>query len=229
MDELNQLEDPTQAEFATRFFKTGKGDYGEGDIFIGLRVPVVRRVAKSFKSLSTSEIEKLLQSPIHEHRLCALVIMTEQAKKANQAQKQALYDLYLKRTDCINNWDLVDVSCRQIVGGYLLDKPRVILYKLAQSKDLWERRISIVSTWEFIRRSDLDDTFKISELLLRDRHDLIHKAVGWMLREAGKKDESMLKEFLDMHASYMPRTMLRYAIEHLSPPDKQYYMRIKAS
>lgn len=228
MDELNQLEDPTQAEFATRFFKTGKGDYGEGDIFIGLRVPVVRRVAKGYKSLSMSEIEKLLQSPIHEHRLCALIIMTELAKKANEAQKQALYDLYLRRTDCINNWDLVDVSCRQIIGGYLLDKPRDVLYKLAQSKDLWERRISIVSTWEFIRKSDLDDTFKIAELLLHDSHDLIHKAAGWMLREAGKKDEGMLKEFLDIHAGYMPRTMLRYAIERLDAEDKQYYMRVKA-
>lgn len=229
MEELSRLEDPTQAEFATRFFKTGKGEYGEGDIFIGLRVPVVRRIAKSFRLLNLSEIEKMLESPIHEHRLCALIIMTEQAKGADEAHKKALYSLYLKRTDRINNWDLVDVSCRQIIGGYLLEKPRDILYELARSDDIWERRISIVSTWEFIRRSDLDDVFKIAELLLHDKHDLIHKAAGWMLREAGKKNEDRLKTFLDTFAGIMPRTMLRYAIERLNSLDKQYFMGKKAT
>jgi len=184
-------------------------------------------VAGRYRGLSLEEIEKLLESPIHEHRLAAVIIMTEQAKRANDNQRKTLFDLYLKRTDRMNNWDIVDLSCREVVGGYLLDKPRDALYKLATSEDIWERRIAMVSTWQFIRIGQLGDTFSIAELLLDDGHDLIHKAVGWMLREAGKKDEAALKAFLNEHAAVMPRTALRYSIERLHPNDKAYYMTRK--
>lgn len=224
---LDVLENPSDASFLQKFFKTHKGSYGEGDVFIGVRVPMTRKVAKRYKALPLSEIEQLLESPIHEHRLAALIIMVLQAGKASEAELQQLYDLYLRRTDRINNWDLVDTSCRSIVGQYLLHRPRWPLYRLARSDDLWERRIAIVSTWQFIREQDLDDTFKISEMLLGDEHDIIHKAVGWMLREAGKKDESRLLQFLDVHAATMPRTALRYSIERLNAVDKQHYMTLK--
>lgn len=222
--ELDQYENPADAAFLQRFFKTGKGEYGEGDIFIGLRVPQTRKIAKQFNDLTIPEIEKLLESPIHEHRLAALIIMTNQAKNADDSGRKSLYELYLKRTDRINNWDLVDISCREVVGGYLMGKSRQPLYKLAKSKDLWERRIAMVSTWQFIRVGQLDDTFAIAELLLQDTHDLIHKAVGWMLREAGKKDEQALKDFLEYHAVTMPRTALRYSIERLHPAERARYM-----
>lgn len=225
--ELNKYKNPTDVAFLQRFFKTEESGYGAGDIFIGLRVPLIRKIAKQFINLSLPEIEKLLESPIHEHRLAALVIMVNQSKQANKSHKRALYSLYLRRTDRINNWDLVDISCRDVVGGYLIDKSRSPLYKLAKSKNLWERRIAIVSTWQFIRLGQLSDTFAIAEFLLQDTHDLIHKAVGWMLREAGKKDEQALKGFLDIHASTMPRTTLRYSIERLHSDDKVRYMRIK--
>lgn len=224
---LNAHENPGDAAFLQRFFKTGKGQYGEGDIFIGLRVPLVRKIATQFRDLPLTEIERLLESPIHEHRLCAVIIMTEQAKRADQGQRKALYDLYMRRTDRLNNWDIIDVSCREVAGGYLLDKSRQPLYRLARSHDMWERRIAIVSTWQFIREGDLADTFAIAELLLNDTHDLIHKAVGWMLREAGKRDEDQLKAFLNEHAAHMPRTMLRYSLERLHPEERQYYMRKK--
>ncbi len=222
---LDEVGSPTDAEFLQRFFKTGKGAYGEGDIFIGVRMPVVRKIASAYNDLPLAEIEELLDSPIHEHRMTALVIMVNKAKKASEDQLEQLYDLYLRRTDRINNWDLVDISCPNIVGKYLFDKPKQPLYKLAQSKDLWERRIAIISTAYFIRTGQNDDTFKLAGILMDDTHDLIHKAVGWMLREAGKKDEARLKLFLDKHASTMPRTMLRYSIEKLHSKDKIYFMQ----
>lgn len=225
---LDALGNPADAEFLQRFFKTGKGQYGEGDIFIGLRVPTTRKIAKQFKELSIAELETLLESPIHEHRLCAVIIMAEQAKKSSPQHRKQLYDLYLRRTDRINNWDIVDVSCRDIVGGYLMDKSRAPLQKLAVSDNLWERRIAIVSTWQFIRNHQLDDTFQIVTMLLDDGHDLIHKAVGWMLREAGKKDEAQLKSYLDTYAAIMPRTALRYALERLHPADRAYYMQLRS-
>lgn len=225
---LDHLGNPADAAFLQRFFKTGAGQYGEGDIFIGIRVPVTRKLAKQYRDMSLDEIEKLLDSPVHEHRLAAVIIMTEQAKRADQTGRKALFDLYLHRTDRLNNWDIVDLSCREVVGEYLMDKPRDILYKLARSGDIWERRIAMVSTWQFIRARQLDDTFAIAELLLTDTHDLIHKAVGWMLREAGKKDEAALKQFLDKHAATMPRTALRYALERLHPADKAHYMTRKS-
>ncbi len=225
--ELDALGNPTDAVFLQRFFKTGPGQYGEGDIFLGIRVPVTREVAAQYRTMNLTELEKLLESPIHEHRLAAAIIMSEQFKRADAANKKALYNLYLRRTDRINNWDLVDTSCLVIVGGYLLDKPRDVLYKLARSKDIWERRIAMVSTARFISQGQLQDTFAIAELLLTDTHDLIHKAVGWMLREAGKKDEAALKAFLDKHAGTMPRTALRYSLERLHPADRAHYMSQK--
>ncbi len=220
-----------EVDFVQRFFKTGKGQYGEGDVLMGVRVPEIRQVCRTFANLSFAEIEQLLESPLHEVREGALIIMANQAIKSknNQHHKKALFDLYLRRTDRINNWDLVDCSCRDVVGGYLIDKPRDILYTLARSKDLWERRIAVVSTWEFIRHKDLADTFKIAEMLLGDTQDLIHKATGWMLREAGKKDRAQLLLFLDKHAATMPRTALRYAIEHLPPEQRTHYMTLKSA
>lgn len=229
--ELDRLGDPNDAQFLQGYFKTGAGQYGEGDIFLGVRVPVTRKVAAIYRDMPLIEIEKLLESPIHEHRLAAVIIMTEQAKRAHKAHDQtsakALYDLYLKRTDCINNWDIVDLSCRDVVGLYLLDKPRDILYKLAKSKDMWERRIAMVTTWQFIRIGQLDDAFKLAIILLHDPEDLLHKAVGWMLRDTGRKDTAALMLFLDKYASEMPRTALRYSLERMDPEHKRYYMNLK--
>lgn len=223
---LNQHASDTDAIFLQRFFKTGPGEYGEGDQFIGLRVPQTRQICRDFFDLSIDQIEVMLESPIHEHRLAGLIIMSNQAKskKFPTSHKELLYELYLRRTDRINNWDLVDTSCRDVVGRYLMDKPRDILYQLAESSDLWERRIAIVSTWEFIRHGDLDDTFRLSKALKNDKQDLIHKASGWMLREAGKKDVNRLVEFLDENATTMPRTMLRYSIEKLPEAQRRYYL-----
>lgn len=226
-DELNGLGNATDAKFLQRFFKTGEGQYGAGDVFIGVRVPAVRRVAAKYKDLSLEELPKLLASPVHEHRLAAVIIMTNQSKRADEQGKRELYDLYLRSTDRINNWDIVDVSCRDVVGGYLAPRSKQPLYVLARSKSIWERRIAIVSTWQFIREGELDETFKIAAMLGDDSHDLIHKAVGWMLREAGKKDETRLRKFLDQYAATMPRTMLRYSIERLPSQDRQAYMRQK--
>jgi len=208
-----------------RFFKTGKGQYAEGDIFIGVTVPANRKICKKYHEMGLPEIEKALDNPVHEVRLAAVMIMAAQAKKAEATLKKALYDLYLRRTDRINNWDIVDSSCRDVVGEYLLDKPRDPLYKLAGSANLWERRIAMVSTLAFMRAGQDRDVYKIAQMLLHDRHDLIHKAVGWMLREAGKKvSRAHLLAFLTTHAGTMPRTALRYAIEHLDPATKQMYM-----
>ncbi|HSE29839.1 MAG TPA: DNA alkylation repair protein [Candidatus Saccharimonadales bacterium] len=232
IDKLQKLADrsPEDLQVLQKFFRTGEGQYAEGDVFIGVRMPKIRLACKKYSDLKISEIDELLECPVHEVRMAALIIMTNQAasKKTPESQKKSLFDLYLKRTDKIDNWDLVDVSCRDVVGGFLENKPRAILYKLAKSKSLWERRISIVSTWAFIRKGDLDDTFRISEMLLGDSHDLIHKATGWMLREAGKKDRDQLLDFLDKHSSVMPRTALRYAIEHLSVEQRMHFMAQKA-
>lgn len=226
--ELNKHASATSAEFATRFFKAYDGGYSAHDKFLGLRVPLIRSIGKTYKDLPLDEIGKLLKSEIHEHRLAGLIILVNQFKKANELGREEIYKFYMSHLPGVNNWDLVDASCRDIVGGFLLDKPHDILYKLAQSKDLWERRIAVVSTYEFIRHGELDDTFKISEILMDDKHDLIHKAVGWMLREAGKKDRDALLEFLDKHAQKLPRTALRYSIEHLPPSQKLHYMKLKS-
>lgn len=225
--ELQKYADAESAKQAQRYFKTGEWQYGAGDKFIGLRVPQIRKICKDFKDLPLDEIEKLLESPIHEHRLAALIIMVNRANRNRSAEKKELYDLYLRRTDRINNWDLVDASCPAIVGGYLLDKDRKPLYKLARSKNLWEKRIAMISTLTFIRAGQLDDTFAIAKILINDDHDLIHKAVGWVLRCAGDIDKQALLKFLDEHAPKLRRVALRYSLEHLTPAQKQRYMNMR--
>jgi len=217
---------PNDVGFLSSFFKTGEGQYGAGDVFIGVRVPAVRHVAKQFIGISLADIEALLESPVHEMRLLAVILTTMQYKKADEARRQALFDLYLRRTDRINNWDIVDSSCRDIVGEYILQHPDKadIIRRLAASKDIWERRIAMVSTWQLIRAQKLDLTFEIAQKLLADKQDLIHKAVGWMLREAGKRDELQLRTFLITYKNAMPRTALRYAIERFSPADRASFM-----
>ncbi len=229
---LRKLASPEKAKASAWFFKTGPGQYGEGDQFIGVTVPEQRQVAKKFKDLPLTDVEQLLKSPIHEERLVAIIILVDQFQKADEnlpagrlAQKE-IYDFYLANTDRINNWDLVDASAEYIVGAYLLDKPREILYKLAKSENLWERRIAMVATFEFIKNGDSSDALKIAQLLLTDKHDLIQKAVGWMLREVGKRcSEKDLTDFLDKHARAVPRTTLRYAIERFSEEKRQKYLR----
>lgn len=212
-----------------RYFKTGEGQYGEGDEFMGVRMGQVFALAKEFVEMSPAEIEKLLESRVHEVRAGGLSIMDKQArrKKTPESRRKELFDLYLRRIDRINNWDLVDVSCPFVVGGYLFDKPRDVLYELARSENLWERRTAIVSTYYFIRQGDVADTFKIAEMLLHDDQDLIHKATGGWLRAAGAKDPLGLLSFLDKHAAVMPRTMLRYAIEHLDEDLRDHYLSLK--
>jgi 3-methyladenine DNA glycosylase AlkD len=221
---LRSLANPRDATFLAGFFKTGPGEYGAGDRFIGLRVPIIRKVAKEFQSLPLTEVVRLLRAEIHEERLAALVILVLQTAKADGETRKRVYDLYLANTRHINNWDLVDLSAPQLVGGYLQDKSRKPLYRLAKSAWLWDRRISILATFAFIRRGDFDDTLAIAELLLGDKEDLIHKAVGWMLREVGKRDQAILEAFLQMHYRNMPRTMLRYAIERFPEKKRQAYL-----
>ena len=213
--ELRKASDAERAKSLAWFFKTGTGEYGEGDRFCGITVPALRKIASRYRDLKLSDIKKPLGSHIHEHRLVALLILVDQYKRADAPARERIFDFYLANTRRINNWDLVDASARDIVGEHLVARPRAILYKLAKSPDLWERRIAIIATHAFIRRGDLTDTFSISELLLADKHDLIHKAVGWMLREAGKQSEPQLVRFLKAHYSAMPRTSLRYAIERM--------------
>jgi len=222
--ELQELADEKQAKILQRFFKTGKGQYGEGDIFLGIKVPVQREVAKKYSGLSLPKIQELLKSKIHEHRLTSLIILSDKYKEAGDEDKANIFDFYLKNTKNINNWDLVDVTAPNIVGHFLFDKKKNILYDLARSDDLWKRRIAIVSTFNFIRQQEFQDALALSEILLNDKHDLIHKAVGWMLREVGKKDEAVLEEFLKQHYKDMPRTMLRYSIEKFDEDKRKKYL-----
>lgn len=215
---------PAKAAILQRFFKTGKGEYAEGDQFLGVVVPDTRKVARMHKHLPMVDLAVLLQSPIHEERLCALLIMVHQFERGNDAGRRRLFDFYLRHTGSINNWDLVDTSAPKIVGAWLRERDRAILYTLVKSQNLWERRIAILSTFEFIRHGDFSDALKISQLLLPDRHDLIHKAVGWMLREIGKRDEPTLRDFLQRHYRNMPRTMLRYAIEEYPAATRRRYL-----
>jgi 3-methyladenine DNA glycosylase AlkD len=221
---LRSLGNPQDAAFLAGFFKTGPGQYGEGDVFIGIRVPVTRKVAREFAALPLPEVECLLHSPIHEERLAALLILVVQAAKADGKTRKAIYDLYLANTKFVNNWDLVDLSAPQIVGVYLAARSRKPLYRLARSCWLWDRRISILATYSFIRQNDFDDTLAIAEMSLSDREDLMHKAVGWMLREVGKRDVAVLEAFLQRHCRTMPRTMLRYAIEKFPDRKRRTYM-----
>jgi 3-methyladenine DNA glycosylase AlkD len=224
---LKALANPEIAVHSAGFFKTGPGQYGEGDKFIGVRVPELRKLARDCKQLPLAEVETLLHSPIHEQRLLALLILGLTFANSDEAGRKSIYDLYLRNTQFVNNWDLVDSSAPYLVGAYLIDKDRKPLVALARSENLWQRRIAIVATQHFIRQDDFTDTLKISRLLLADREDLIHKATGWMLREVGKRDTPTLEAFLGVHAAIMPRTMLRYAIERFSPERKQYFMSRK--
>lgn len=223
-EKLRLLGSDNKATHSQRFFKTGKGEYGEGDKFFGCTVPETRSVAKEYKDLEFGQIETLLYDEIHECRLCALVILVEQYKKADDKLKEQIYNFYLTHTQMINNWDLVDLSCYHIVGDWLLDKDRYPIYELANSTNLWEQRIAVVSTYAFIRKGDFKEILNLSEQLLNHKHDLMHKACGWMLREAGKRDESVLTTFLDKFHKTMPRTMLRYSIEKLTNEQRQKYM-----
>jgi len=224
--ELQKHADAEKAKVLARFFKTGKGEYGEGDMFLGIVVPHQRTVAKRFRELPLAEVRTLLESPVHEHRLTALLILTCQYPKADVKGKRRIYEFYLRSTRYVNNWDLVDLSAPNIVGEYLRGRPRAILFRLARSKSLWERRIAVLATFAFIRQGELRETFRIAELLLGDRHDLIHKAVGWMLREVGKRDGEALEDFLRRHAARMPRTMLRYATERFPLQKRRRYLRL---
>jgi len=229
VERLEAYRSPEEAQKYLRYFKTGEGQYGAGDVFMGVRMGQVFALAKEFIDMPPSEIEKLLESPIHEVRAGALSIMGKQAgrKKTPDSRRKELFDLYIRRHDRINNWDLVDLGALYVVGIYLFDKPRDVLYELAQSDNLWERRTAIVSTAHFIKQGDLADTFKIAEMLLNDQQDLIHKATGWMLRAAGATDRPKLVRFLDQHAAMMPRTLLRYAIEHLDKEQRSHYLSMK--
>ena len=222
--ELQEASSPEKVEIYQRFFKTGKGQYGEGDIFIGLTMPEQRRISGKYTDLSLPKIQELLNSKIHEHRMSGLIILVNKYKKASEHEKENIFGFYLKNTKRINNWDLVDVTCPNIVGNFLFDKNKRVLYELVHSENLWERRIAIVSTMFFIRKGEFEDALAISEILLNDKHDLIHKAVGWMLREVGKKDIEALKTFLKYHYKNMPRTTLRYSIERFPEEERKSYL-----
>lgn len=226
--ELQKYVDPERAVHSMGFFKTGEGEYGAGDQFLGLTVPTQRKIAKQFYDLPLGEIQKLLQSPFHEHRLVALFILVAQYRKAGADTKKHIASFYHKNRRYVNNWDLVDSSAFYILGDYLMNHSRAVLQRLAKSSSIWDRRIAMVSTLTFIRAGQLEDTFAISEILLKDSHDLIHKAVGWMLRCAGDVDRAELLNFLDKHAHKMPRTALRYCLEHLTPEQKLHYMNLKS-
>ncbi len=225
--DLSQLSNPVKAKILSRFFKTGKGQYGECDIFLGIPVPQQRKVANRYTHLLLNDLQELLNSKFHEHRLTALLILISKYRKAENSGKEEIFSFYLKNTENINNWDLVDLSAPRIVGDYLVNKDRSILYKLAKSNSLWERRISILSTFIFIDNNDFEDALSISELLLHDKHDLIHKAVGWALREIGKRDHNVEEHFLTKYCLQMPRTMLRYAIEKFDEKKRKSYLTQK--
>ncbi len=222
--EVKKLSSKERATRSQSFFKTGKGEYGFGDIFIGLTVPEMKLVAKKYKEIDFVEVQKLLDSKIHEERFIGLTILDLKFEKANEILRKKIVSMYLKNTKNVNNWDLVDTSASYILGRYLLDKKRDVLYKFSKSKNLWERRIAIVATYEFIRNKQYSDTLSISKVLLGDKKDLIHKAVGWMLREVGKKDEAILKKFLIENIKELPRTTLRYAIERFAEPERKKFL-----
>ena len=226
---LQELQSDDEQRKYQRYFRTGPGDYAEGDFFLGVRMGQVFDLGKEFAEMELPQVEALLAEDIHEARAGAVKIMALQAagKKATDDLRRDLYGLYLRRHDRINNWDLVDLGAGRVVGGWLVDKPRDVLYTMARSANLWERRTAIVATSWFLRTGDVHDTFAIAELLLDDNEDLIHKATGGWLRDAGRSDRPRLLEFLDAHAATMPRTALRYAIEHLDKPDRDHYLRLK--
>lgn len=228
--DLQKLANPQKAKIFMRFFKTGKGEYGEGDKFLGLTVPQQRKILKKYLTISLKDLRQLLQSEIHEYRLAALLILVYKFNKAKAisqlAEQKEIFNFYLKHTKFINNWDLVDLSAKDIIGQYVLDNPeeKSIIYNLAKSTNLWEKRISIIATFAFIKKDKFKETLKIAKMLLKDKHDLIHKAVGWMLREVGKKNQQLEEEFLSKYYRKMSRTMLRYAIEKFDLKKREYYL-----
>lgn len=223
---LRKAGNKEKAKLLARFFKTDRGQYAEGDKFLGVMVPVQRAIVKKFPDLALSEIKKLLYSPHHECRLTGLLILIGQYKKSDASKQKNIFSFYLLHKSRVNNWDLVDLSAWQILGGYLYEhkQPRQVLYRLAKSKSLWDRRIAIIATGYFIGKGDFTDTLNLAEMYLSDGHDLIHKATGWMLREVGKKNQPTLINFLNKHASHMPRTALRYSIERLPKKERQVYL-----
>jgi len=225
-DEIQALANKEIAKHSLRFFKTSKGEYGYGDVFLGVRTPQIRLIAKKYIDISTADMKMIIKSKYHEERLLGLIILVNKYSKAKDEKvRNQLYKIYVSSFKYVNNWDLVDVTCPHVIGKHLMNKERSILYSWAKSNDLWTKRIAIVSTHWFIRKNDLDDTFKIAEILLNDEHDLIHKAVGWMLREAGKRDLEKEEIFLKKHYKNMPRTMLRYSIEKFPEPKRQKYLK----
>jgi 3-methyladenine DNA glycosylase AlkD len=227
MQELQSLKDNKKSKLLARFFKTGKGEYGEGDIFLGIVVPSLRKVAKKYTNLQLQELQTLLSSKIHEFRLISLFILIDKYKKAEERERKEIVQYYLRNTKNINNWDLIDLSALNILGDYFKDKDKSILYKLANSHSLWEKRIAILSTFAFIRDNMFEDSLNIAEILIKDKHDLIHKAVGWMLREIGKRDSETEEIFLKKYYKIMPRTMLRYAIERFPEQKRKKYLNNK--
>jgi len=225
--ELLKIANQEKAKILSKFFKTGKGEYADGDKFLGITVPVQRKIARKYLNLSLSDIKKLLSSEYHEHRFTGLIILCSLYQKSKHDKKKRIYDFYLKNLKHVNNWDLVDISAPAIIGDYLLDKERSILYKLASSESLWVRRIAILSTFAFIKKNQFHDTLHIAEILIKDKNDLIHKAVGWMLREVGKRDKETEEQFLKEHYQKMPRTMLRYAIEKFNENERKEYLNKK--
>ena len=223
--EILNLRDKERAKVLSRFFKTGKGQYGEGDKFLGITVPKQRLIAKKYKDLSLNDAEKLMLNKIHEFRLTAILILVHKFRVGNETVKKGIVDFYLRNTGKINNWDLVDLRADKILGAYLIDKDKSILYKLARSKNVWERRIAVISTFNFIKNNQFEDILNISEILLNDKHDLIQKSVGWMLREIGKRNLHVEESFLKKHYKKMSRTMLRYAIERFDGDKKKFYMQ----
>ena len=225
--DLMEAARPDKVEVLASFFKSGRGEYGEGDIFIGVSVPDNRRVARRHLDAGLDDVRRLLQSPVHEVRLCALLVLVEQYKRGDAARRREIYDFYLTVTDRINNWDLVDLSCQYIIGPQLMDGgDRSVLVMLAASESMWRRRIAVVSTLWMVRHGEVDDAIGICTMLLGDREDLIRKACGWVLREVGKKDKGRLTAFLDRHAGDMSRTTLRYAIERFDRDERMHYMRL---
>lgn len=224
---LRELGNPGTALALQRYFKTSPGQYGAGDIFLGIKVPVLRAQVKTFQGVLLTTLADLLSSRYHEERLFALFLLIDFYQRGNEAEKQQAYDLYLAQTAHINNWDLVDTSAPRIVGNFLFNKPRQVLYELAASTSLWERRIAVLATFYFIDQNDFSDSLKLAEILLHDPHDLMHKAIGWMLREIGKRDLDVTEKFLQTHYRVMPRTMLRYAIERFPEPHRLAYLKGK--
>lgn len=229
IERLKKLQSAEELKKIQRYFKSGEGQYSAGDKFMGVKMGSLFKLAIEFNGMPIAEIEKLMESPIHEVRAGAISIMDKESrsKKITEERRKEFYELYMRRHDRVNNWDLVDLGCLYMTGSYLYDKPHTILYKLARSKNIWERRTAILTTCYFLRKGDTTDTFKIAEMLVNDKEDLIHKATGWMLRFAGDKDKKKLAAFLDKHAATMPRTLLRYSIEKLDKKQKEHYMGLK--